>query len=34
MAQLAQVAIIIGFLICIAAALILSFYSKSEEPDA
>lgn len=31
---MAQLAIILGFLICIAAALVLSFYSKSEEPDA
>ena len=31
---MAELAIIIGFLICIAAALILSFCSKSEQPDA
>ena len=32
--QFATIATIIGFLICIAAALILAFASKSEEPDA
>lgn len=30
----ATIAIIIGFVICIAAALILAFRSKSETPDA
>ena len=32
--SIATVAIIFGFLICIAAALILAFSSKSETPDA
>jgi hypothetical protein len=32
--SIATVAIIFGFLLCIAAALILSFMSKSEAPDA
>ncbi len=32
--SLATTAIIIGFVICIAAALILSFMSKSQTPDA
>ena len=31
---IATIAMILGFLICIAAALILAFASKSEEPDA
>ncbi len=30
---MAQLAILIGFLVCIAAALVLAF-SKSREPDA
>ena len=35
MAQpIATIAIIVGFLICIAAALILAFSSTSEESDA
>lgn len=32
--SIATIAIIIGFLICIADALILAFMSKSESPDA
>jgi len=32
--SLATIAIIAGFVICIAAALILAFKSKSETPDA
>ncbi len=32
--SISTIAIIIGFLICIAAALILALMSKSEEPDA
>lgn len=32
--SIATIAIIIGFLICIAAALVLSFMSKSEAPGA
>ena len=32
--SIATWAMIIGFLICIAAALILAFKSKSETPDA
>ena len=32
--SVATVAIIVGFLICIASALILAFSSKSETPDA
>ena len=32
--SIATIAIIIGFLICIAAALILAFMSKPEAPDA
>ena len=32
--SIATIAIILGFLICIAAALILAFMSKSETPDA
>jgi hypothetical protein len=32
--SIANIAIIIGFAICIAAALILAFASKSETPDA
>ena len=32
--SIATIAIILGFLICIAAALILAFKSKSETPDA
>lgn len=32
--SIATIAIIIGFLICIAAALILSFNSGSETPDS
>ena len=31
---MAEFAAIFGFLICIAAALALAFYSKSKEPDA
>ena len=31
---MAELAIIVGFLICIAAALILAFSSRSETPDA
>ena len=29
-----QIAIIVGFLICIGAALVLAFYSKPDGPDA
>lgn len=32
--SIATIAIIIGFLICIAAALILALSSKSKAPDA
>jgi hypothetical protein len=32
--SIATIVIIIGFLICIAAALILAFISKSETPEA
>ncbi len=32
--SIATYAIIIGFLICIGAALYLTLYAKSEEPDA
>ena len=32
--DMAKLAIIIGFLICITAALILAFSSKSEESDS
>jgi hypothetical protein len=32
--SIATITIILGFLLCIAAALILAFMSKSEEPHA
>jgi hypothetical protein len=32
--SIATIAIIIGFLICIAAALVLAFWPKSETPEA
>ena len=32
--SIAEIAIILGFLICIAAALILAFKSRSETPEA
>ena len=32
--SIATIAIIVGFLICIATALILAFMSKTEEPEA
>jgi hypothetical protein len=32
--SIATIAMILGFLLCIAAALILSFMSKSEAPGA
>jgi hypothetical protein len=32
--SIATIAIILGFILCIATALILSFMSKSETPDA
>jgi len=32
--SIATIAIILGFLVCIAAALFLTLHSKSEEPDA
>ena len=32
--SVATIAIILGFVICIAAALYLTLYAKSEEPDA
>lgn len=32
--SLANVAIVLGFVLCIATALVLAFKSKSEQPDA
>ena len=32
--SIANIAIILGFVLCIATALILAFMSKSETPDA
>jgi hypothetical protein len=34
LANLANLATVFGFIICIATALVLAFYCKSEEPDA
>jgi uncharacterized membrane protein SpoIIM required for sporulation len=32
--SIATIAIILGFILCIATALVLAFKSKSEQPDA